>query len=212
MTRKTRLNINRFLALFLVVIMVSSSFILVTPDNLQLEDNENQPYLGSNSSNVISDVTPPEPIWTHVYNGLPSSDNKFESVTQLDNGDIAATGGQMASHAAQPECWDWFTLSDSNPEVGSSDGQDWTEYYGWSDCERALSITAIPGTSDVVSAGYFMGNGRDIRVRRLDSSGTEVWTKLFSEPYDQIGYQVIPCSTRYAAAVSHNQRNTKKSP
>ncbi|MFW9964411.1 MAG: hypothetical protein ACFFCX_12645, partial [Candidatus Sifarchaeia archaeon] len=168
------------------VLIISSlcylSLLIDTEMQANAEDTtyENNLYTISASS---------EPIWLHTYNGPNQGDSQFESVYQLSNGDLAASGSQMTSTNL-----DWFTIRTSENGGGVDDGQQWTDTRGSSSSEKAFSVTQARVGDDIIVAGYYMNDGEDFSLKRLDSTGTSVWTRTFSEPYNQRPYQIISCS------------------
>ena len=160
---------------------------------------ENAPYLPSSA--------PLNPIWTYTYNGPSDGDSQFESVIQLSNGDFVATGSQITIGGL-----DWFTIKTDDNGGGADEGQDWTNSRGSSSSESALSITQATVGDDVVATGYYIDDEEDISLKRLDNTGTNVWTRIYSEPNIQKPKQIIACSSGGFAIVGSYQFSTGAPP
>ncbi|MFW9849044.1 MAG: hypothetical protein ACFFF4_07885, partial [Candidatus Thorarchaeota archaeon] len=140
-----------------------------------------------NNQTIFSTIS--DPIWIYTYNGPTQGDSHFKSVYQLSTGDLAATGSLITGADL-----DWFTIRTDNEGGGANDGQEWTDIRGSTNSEEAVSITQAVGGDDITVAGYYMNNGEDYSLKRIDNTGTSVWTRTYSEQYNQRPNQIISCS------------------
>ena len=172
----------------ILVSLVISSIILPATigDSDSLSFSEKTPQQTMN----ISESVPTEPIWIYTYDGLPDSDNYFQSVIQCRNGDLAATGGQMTPDSDL----NWFTILADSDGGGIDDGQIWTDYAGGAGSDGANAIVQAISNDDLVLAGYYTDSELDIMMRRLRLDASEDWTRVITDPYDQVAYDIVACS------------------
>ncbi|MCK5239711.1 MAG: hypothetical protein KAR33_09205, partial [Candidatus Thorarchaeota archaeon] len=188
------------ITLCLIIILTITSLIPITSmtDTKRQTVKEDSP----DSTHFLPSVAPMDPIWTYTYNGPLGGDSQFESVIQLSNGDLAAAGSQMTNTGL-----DWFIIRTDDHGGGADEGQDWTYSRGSSSSDHALSITQTSGGDDVVVTGYYIDNEEDISLKRLDNTGTSVWTRIYLEAYTQKPYRIIACTSGGFAIVGSYQNS-----